>query len=94
MVDRALFSGKEVAIVGTAAQLHQVERIIARHWPRGVPYKTVAGRYFWISEPSAQLLMRLGFNLNNLGELSGLYGKSFPYIGLSEMPPALKCGSV
>jgi hypothetical protein len=94
MVDRALFSGKKVAIVGTAAQLHQVERIVARHWPRGVPYKTVAGRYFWISEPSAQLLMRLGFRLNNPRELSGLHGKSFPYSGLSEMTQAVKCGSV
>jgi hypothetical protein len=69
-VDHALFSGKKVAIVGMASQLHQVERIIARQWPRGVPYKIVAERYFWISGPSAQLLMSLGFRLNDPGELS------------------------
>jgi hypothetical protein len=70
MVDRALFSGKKVAIVGMAFQLKQVERIIKRQWPQGVPYKIVAERYFWISGPSAQLLMSLGFRLNDPRELS------------------------
>ena len=69
-VDRALFAGKKVAIVGMIYQLEQAERIITRQWPRGVPYKIVAERYFWISGPSAQLLTSLGFRLNDPGELS------------------------
>ena len=69
-VDQALFSGKKVALVGMASQLQQVERIITRQRSRGVPYKIVAERYFWISGPSAQLLMSLGFRLNDPREVS------------------------
>ena len=67
-VDRALFSGKKVAIVGMVSQLQQVDRIITRQRSGGVPYKIVAERYFWISGPSAQVLMSLGFRLNDPDE--------------------------
>ncbi len=67
-VDRALLSGEDVALVGTESQRKKMEAFMAQRWP-DVPIHAVAGRYFWILNPSPRLLTSLGFRLNDPASL-------------------------
>jgi hypothetical protein len=65
-VDRALFEGRPVAIVGYLDQLEEFRRAERRLDKRPLAPIEVAGRYFMVERPYPELLDALGFQLNSV----------------------------
>jgi hypothetical protein len=63
-VDRALFAGQNVAIVGTASSLEAFREFLQEQGSGTMPIHKAGDRYFWLPNPNRNLLRAIGFELN------------------------------
>ena len=64
-VDLALFSGKKVAIVGMTYQLKQMNEILKVTGQSDIQVRKIGEHFFWIPQPSIELIRNNGFKLND-----------------------------
>jgi len=62
-VDKALFTGENVAVVGTAIYWEQTNRFLQKQGYAHVRPRIAGGRYFWIPVPDVAMIKRMGFRL-------------------------------
>ena len=63
-VDRAFFQGDNIAIVGMAASLQSFTEFLYSQDMGATTIYTSGDRYFWLPNPSRELLQATGFELN------------------------------
>lgn len=64
-VDKALLNGRKVALVGPVFTAKTVREMLFNKQPGSNDIRYVGGRYFWLLNPQIELLISLGFGLNN-----------------------------
>ena len=63
-VDQALFAGESTAIVGTAELMESFTAFLGSRNIQALPIYAAGDRYFWLLNPSQELLQAVGFELN------------------------------